>query len=145
MAKRTRKTKLEAPQCNCIMLCDDVLMSAGRGKHNLMGVIGVVVIGQLPGILGGYVAYIRLSHVYGTQDIEVSFGKVDGAPLFAFRARVGNAEGPLGVHTIVVPIPPFRVEESGRYSLAAKAPDGKLIAASPVEIVCPAESGEGTS
>src|SRR3954470_12689637 len=35
MAKRKKRPAAEGPTCNCLLLCDDVLESKGKGKHHL--------------------------------------------------------------------------------------------------------------
>src|SRR5438552_10287125 len=79
MAKRKKKSaaKLatEPPTCNCLLLCDDVLVSRRKNKHTLQGVIGAIGVRQFPAVLGVYVAYLRVSNVYGSQKITVRFEK----------------------------------------------------------------------
>ncbi len=110
----------EAPTCNCILLCDDVLVSQAKGKHMLNGIIGVILVGGVPAILGGYVAYIRLSNVYGPQLVTVNLklARTDDT-IFEFDVKLPKEADPLGVYTLVVPIPLFQVAELGRYTFTA--------------------------
>ena len=136
MAKRVpRKSRrlTEEPTCNCILMCDDVLMSA-KNKHTLAGVIGVIGVAHLPIVLGNYVAYVRISNVYGTQRIRVGLEHTAEAPLFEFMADLTGPQDPLGVHTLVVPIRPFQVESAGRYFFSARSENGSLLAGTPILI-----------
>lgn len=112
-------------------MCDDVLMSA-KNKHTLAGVIGIIGVPQLPAMLGNYVAYVRISNVYGTQRIRVGLELESESPLFEFTADLGGPQDPLGVHTLVVPIRPFQVESAGRYFFFARSENGTLLAGTPI-------------
>lgn len=136
MGKRTtRRTSKRTgdPTCNCIMLCDDVLMSA-KNKHTLAGVIGVIGVAHVPATLGTYVAYIRISNVHGTQRVRVGLEDPAGAPVFQFVAELAGAQDPLGVHTLVVPIPHFEVKSAGRYYFEARSDSGSFLAGTPILI-----------
>jgi hypothetical protein len=135
MAKRRpRRAKAEPPTCNCLLLCDDVLISQGRNKHFLQGVIGVIGVLQLPAVIGGYTAYVRVSNVYGAQRINLSFidGVSDEVLLEANTDFPSHAE-PLGVYTIVTPVPPIIVKHEGRYIFLASS-RGVPLAQSPIEV-----------
>ncbi len=142
--KRPKKTPApqESPTCNCIMLCDDVLVSTGKHKHTLAGVIGWIAVQEFPATIGGYVAYIRISNVYGTQSVTVSLEDPNDSTLLEFRADLVGDRGPLDVHTLVVPIPPFAVKKPGRYVFLAKDRDGLLLAMVPIQIQSPASIAE---
>jgi hypothetical protein len=128
---------VEAPTSSCILLCDDVLISQGRNKHVLQGIIGVIGVATLPAVLGGYVAYIRLSNVYGSQQVTVQLEDAEtSGVLFAFDAAFPAQSDPLGVYTLVVPIRPFAVEKVGRY-LFSVIYGGVPIASTPVLIIQP--------
>ena len=112
----------EHPTCNCALLCDDVLESKGRGKHNLIGIIGAILTPQFPAVLGGYVAYVRLSNVYGRQ--KVTIGLDDTASdekVFEGGIDLPDIKDPLGGYTLVPPIPGFRIERPGRYMFSVKS------------------------
>jgi hypothetical protein len=135
MAKRRRaRARLEAPTCNCLLLCDDVLISQGKNKHNLVGIIGGIAVRELPATLGGYVAYVRLSNVYGSQTVTISIEAADdGEAVLQFEAEFPAQADPLGVYTLVVHIPAFRIERAGRYLFNAMYNDVPF-AQSPLEI-----------
>jgi hypothetical protein len=134
MAKRKSNPGTESPTCNCILLCDDVLVSVGKGKHFLQGVIGVIAVTKLPAVLGGYVAYVRVSNVYPAQVIEIKLERAsDGAVLLDARPTFPPHPDPLGVYTFLAPVPPFRVEEPGRHLFTAYH-NGVPFAQTPIEI-----------
>lgn len=123
------------PKCNCILLCDDVLISQGRAKHTLQGIIGTIVVGKLPIRLGGYVAYIRVQSVHGPKMLEVSLEEArTDRPVFQFRAEIPDRKDPLGVHTLCVPIIPFDIERDGIYWFVARN-EGVILAQSPIHVV----------
>ncbi len=93
---------MEAPTSSCLLLCDDVLVSQGRQKHFLQGIIGVVGVTQLPAVIGGYVAYVRLSNVYASQKVTINFEEADTQEvLFEFEVGFPEKGDPLGVYTLV--------------------------------------------
>lgn len=135
MAKRAKRRKPipETPTCNCVLLCDDVVQSA-RGKHSLMGVIGMIAVAQFPAVIGGYVTYVRLSNLYPNQNAHIELERAeDGFVVFRFEVRLEQAD-PLGVYTLVAVVPPFQVDQPGRYVFQAVA-GGVPLAQSPIEIV----------
>jgi hypothetical protein len=127
----------ESPTCNCLLLCDDVLISGGRGKHYLQGVIGMLGAAEFPATIGGCVAYIRLSNVYADQKVSINLLNTRTEEIiFEFEAGFPDRSDPLGVYTLVVPIPPFVIAEPGRYlfnALHNNAP----IAQSPIVVKGP--------
>jgi hypothetical protein len=139
MARKKAKKNggLEAPTSSCILLCDEVIVTHAQDKHVLQGIIGVIGVPSLPAVLGGYVAYIRLSNVYGSQKVTVQFEDAEsGATLFAFDAEFPAQSDPLGVYTLIVRIRPFAVEKAGRY-LFSVIYGGLPIASTPVMILQP--------
>lgn len=143
MAKRRspqKKSLPEAPTCNCVLLCDEVTQSA-KGKHSLHGVIGIIAAPTIPAWIGGYVTYVRISNVYGLQTVRISLDRADdGVEVMAFDVQL-NPPDPLGVHTIVAVLPPFKVDQPGRYLFEAKS--GQLaLASSPIQIVQARQPGE---
>ncbi len=135
-ANRSKRSLPETPTCNCVLLCDDVLISA-KGKHTLAGIIGVIAVPKLPAIVGGFVAYVRISNVYGDQRARVSLDHAKtGRAVFEFQVPLQQRD-PLGVYTVVAPTPPFAVDEGGRYIFQVES-RGEVLAQSPIEIVNPA-------
>lgn len=131
----------ETPTCNCALLCDDVLVSHGHGKHTLSGIIGMIVVRALPAALGPYVTYVRISNVYGDQKVTVNLEHADTfEAVFEFEATLPQPADPLGVYTLMVRIPPFSVSEAGRYMFNAKS-GGVPLAQSPImiQVAQPAE------
>lgn len=144
MAKRKRKSSRqsppETPTCNCALLCDDVVMSA-KGKHTLVGIIGMITVPRLPAVLGGYVTYVRISNVYGNQKVRISLEHAkSGESVFEFEVPL-QQQDPLGVHTVIAPIPVFEVEEAGRYVFQAES-RGEPLAQSPIMVMV-ADGGQG--
>lgn len=138
MAKSRSKKKQpgipETPTCNCILLCDDVVISQGRGKHTLQGVIGTIVVDELPKRLGGYVAYIRVQNVYDNKMLVVSLDEAaTSEPVFAFQAQLPDKKAPLDLYTICVPVRPFDVRQSGLYWFMVRC-DNEILAQSPITI-----------
>jgi hypothetical protein len=135
--RRRRQAIPEAPTCNCALLCDDVLVSQGKAKHILQGVIGVIFVPEFPAVIGGFVSYVRVSNVYGAQKIVVNLENTrTGAVLFEFRVDMPTRSDPLGVYTLVVPVPPVEVAEAGRYMFSASS-GGVPLAQSPIVIQGP--------
>lgn len=144
MAKRSRKSKpvREVPTCNCVLLCDDVVTSA-RGKHTLVGVIGMIAAQDFPTTLGGYVTYVRLSNIYPNQSVQIEMERAeDRTTMFQFDIKVREPE-PLGLYTFVVVVPPFVVDRPGKYWFQAVS-DGEPLAQSPIEIVSVRPSQQGS-
>ena len=118
MAKRKRvpKKQAEGPTSSCLVICDDVLLSYGKQKHFLQGVIGGILVPSLPAVIGPYVAYIRMSNVYGGQEIELDITRAgDSAEVFQIKATSPPGSDPLQTHTMILQIPPFQIMEVGRY------------------------------
>lgn len=145
MAKKSKRKKAATagtPTCNCLVLCDDVVVSHGRDKHNLMGIIGTLAFPALPAITGGFVAYVRLSNVHTQQRVTVGLEEAESeAPLWEFAAELVNRNDPLAVHTLVTKVPPFRIERPGRYLLKAKH-NGVPLAQTPIIVVSAQPAGE---
>jgi hypothetical protein len=138
---KSRAGTAEPPTCNCILLCDDVVISQGKGKHTLHGVIGTIVVPGLPAVLSafpnGYVAYVRVQNVYGNKMLEVTLDEAaSGDPVFKFRADLPDKKDPLDVYTVCVPVIPFVIERAGLYWFTARC-DGGILAQSPIRIVAP--------
>jgi hypothetical protein len=142
MAKRKKKPKsgVESPTSSCVLLCDDVFVSTGKGKHTLSGIIGGVGVSSFPATLGGYVAYVRLSNVYsGGQKILLKLSAADtDQTLMEREEKLPHDSDPLGVYTLVIPVPAFRVTVGGRYIFGAYH-NGVPIAVSPIIIQGPPE------
>lgn len=140
MAKRKKKPKsgVESPTSDCVLLCDDVVQSVGKGKHTLVGIIGGVKVPQFPATIGGYVAYVRLSNVYGGgQKIVLRLSVADTDQMIMETEAVFPPQtDPLGVYTLVVPVPVFRVLVGGRYIFGAYH-NTIPIASSPINIIGP--------
>jgi len=142
MAKRKGKARTPArptedPTCNCALLCDDVLISQGRGKHSLEGVIGAIAVTELPAVIGGFVTYVRLSNIYRDQVVSVSLDHADtGESVFEFEATLPSKTDPLGICTLIVPTPTFEIRSAGRYIFAVKS-RGVPLAQSPINILTP--------
>ena len=145
MAKRRKKVAKghsEPPTSDCLLLCDDVLISQGKNKHSLMGVIGGIGVGGFPAVLHGYVAYARFSNVYSGQQIAIRFSSAASDEiLFEATAEFPEQSDPLGVYTLVIPIQPFVVREEGRYLFGAYHNDVP-VAASPIQIQGPPQAEE---
>jgi hypothetical protein len=145
MAKRKRKKPPGvSPMCSCLVLCDDVVVSHAIAKHNLLGVVGGLVVSGFPGPVQPLVVYVRLSNVHGDEQVKVSFAHADDhdQPLWEFDAQLLNQNDPLSVHTLLTPVPPFRVEKPGRHMLMVRHA-GTMIAQVPVHVrgmVTPRES-----
>jgi len=137
MAKR-RKSKsagLESPTSDCVLLCDDVLISQGKQKHNLIGIIGTIGVMGFPAAIGGYVAYARFRNVYKGKKVSLKFTSASNdESLFELEIPFPEQSNPLGVYTIVVPIAPFVVKEAGNYLFGAYD-NGIPIAVSPINVV----------
>lgn len=118
------------------MICDDVLISS-KNKHFLQGIVGAIVVRKLPVIIGGLVAYVRLSNVYPAQKVALAFERAStDEEMFRFEADLPQQSDPTGVYTIVLPISPFEVRESGKYIFSAKH-NGIPFAQSPILIQGP--------
>jgi hypothetical protein len=116
-----------------------VLISQGKAKHFLQGIIGTIVVPALPAVIGGFVAYVRLCNVYDGQSISLTFENAGSAEiLFRFDAELPARSDPLGVYTMILPIPAFEVHERGRYIFSAMH-RGIPFAQSPILIVAPPE------
>jgi len=137
MAKQRGRKKdrvPETPTCNCLVLCDDVVISHAKGKHTLYGIIGNIAPPSLPHIIGPFVAYIQISNIYAQQRVTVSFETGDaGEPQWEFAAEFVSRSDPLQVHTLVARIPPFLIEKPGRYILRANH-EGIPLAQTPITI-----------
>jgi hypothetical protein len=117
-----------------LLLCDDVLISQGKQKHFLNGIIGLIGVKELPATIGGFVAYVRVSNVHGEQSISLVFEHSNGGnPLFSVDVGLPSQSDPLGVYTLVIPIPPFAVLEAGRYMFSVMH-GGIPITQSPIEV-----------
>lgn len=147
MGKSRRKvgqTGAEPPTSSCLLICDDVIMSTARGKHALQGVVNGIAVRELPALVGPYVAYVRLSNVYGSQKIQLKFahGSTDDE-VFSFEAEAPEQSDPLGVHTLILKIPQFEITADGRYLFSA-VHNGVPFASSPIVVKGPgSEDSEG--
>lgn len=121
MAKRKRHVKGVPPTCNCIMLCDDVVVSAASNKHNLVGLINGIAVRELPAVLGGYMAYVRGTNVHGEQVIRLVLESADDEEeILAIEGKFTKETHPLSVYTVMLKLPAFKVERAGRYLFSAK-------------------------
>jgi hypothetical protein len=142
MAKSRKKRAggVESPTSDCVLLCDDVIVSQGKHKHTLVGLIGLIGVPGFPAVIGGYVFYVRLSNVYsGGQKIvlRLSSASTDGT-VMETEAMLPKESDPLGVYTLIAALPPFVVNEPGRYLFGAYH-NGVPIATSPILIQGPTE------
>ncbi|HMO25296.1 MAG TPA: hypothetical protein PKB10_03425 [Tepidisphaeraceae bacterium] len=122
MAKGSKKRQAEAPTSDCILLCEDVLESKGRGKHMLQGVINIITVQNLPAVIGPLVAYVRMRNVYSRQRLHFSLGlleKEQDGEILSFDLDSPDNSDPLGQHTLIIAVPPFPVEQEGRYVFTA--------------------------
>lgn len=137
MAKKKRKPAgpSVSPTCSCLLMCDDVVVSHGRDKHRLEGIIGTMAVPWVPHPVRGGVVYVRVSNVHQRQRITVRLGHADDdhGALWEIEAEIVNLNAPLDVHTLVAKMPPFVVEKPGRYLLEARY-NGVAIASVPINI-----------
>lgn len=139
MARRRKKAAGETPTSDCLLLCDDVLISQGKNKHSLIGVIGAVGVSEFPAILGGYVAYCRFSNVYAGRRITFRLSRAaTDETLLEADAESPAQTDPIGVYTLILPLKAFVVREPGRYLFGAYD-HGVPIAESPIQIEGPEE------
>ena len=140
-SKRKRSGGIESPTSDCVLLCDDVLVSQGKHKHTLAGLIGTILVPAFPAIIGGYVAYVRLSNVYsGGQKVtlRLSLASTDDTIMETVSVLPKESD-PLGVYTLIAPIPAFVVHEPGRYLFGAYHNGVVPIATSPILLQGPTE------
>lgn len=133
MATPTPQGVPDLPTCNCALLCEDVLMSAARGKHILHGIVNLVVVASLPATVGPFVSYVRVSNVYGTQELTIRLVSGTDRVVFELRAQLKSPD-PLGLYNLVVPIPPFGITEAGRHMFSVLA-GGEVLAQSPILVM----------
>lgn len=133
--KKATKGAVEAPTSSCLLICDDVLVSQGHNKHILNGVVGQIIVPKTPTALGPFVAYIRLSNVYGGQEIKLCFSSAgeEEEEVFSVVAKSPAQSDPLQTHTIILRIPQFEINEIGRYIFSATH-GGVPFAQCPIEI-----------
>lgn len=137
-----KKRRSVPPTCNCIMLCDDVMLSMGRNKHNLIGLINSIQVRELPATLGGYMAYVRGSNVHGEQTIRLVLETADTEEeVLAIEGKFTKETDPLSVYTVMLRLPMFTVQQAGRYLFSAKH-NGVAIAQMAVEIILRPPQGE---
>ncbi|GEM_PF-6577295 len=139
MSKRNVKAKTHAPTCSCLLLCDDVVVTHAHDKHNLMGIVGSIFVRELPGHVGGFVAYARTSDLHGTEEVELVIRRPsDNEPVMKIRATF-QSDTPLNVQTLVARVPPLLVEEAGRYMFSAES-NGSILAQTPINVIVPQET-----
>lgn len=134
-AKTVRDGTSASPTCSCLVLCDDVVVSHGRGKHRLDGIIGAMNVPFVPHPVAGGVVYARVSNVHQNQKLTVTLVRADDdhEPLWEIEAEFVNRNEPLDVHTLVAKVPPFVAHRAGRYLLEARH-KGVPIASVPIMI-----------
>lgn len=132
-----KRDAAEPPTCNCIILCDDIVVNQVRGKHTLAGIITAIAVRELPSMIGPYACYIRLSNVYPSARIHIGLFP-DGAdePLWNFAVEMPPKTDPLGLYTMPLTVPPFGVVQAGRYLLTVIS-GGIPLAATPIQIMVP--------
>ena len=141
MKKPTVKKKTHAPTCSCLLLCDDVVVSHGKDKHNLMGIVGTICVRETPAVIGGFVAYARTSNSHGLEAVELVIRRPsDNEPIMRIQAEF-QADTPLNVTTLVTRIPPIKIEEPGRYMFSAESA-GNILAQTPINVIMPMEIKE---
>lgn len=139
MAKKppasTRRAPSVSPTCSCLVLCDDVVVSHGRDKHRLEGIIGAMNVPFVPHPVAGGVVYARVSNVHQNQRLTVTLVRADDdhQPLWEIEAEIVNRNEPLDVYTLMARVPPFMVKHAGRYLLEARH-KGIPIASVPIMI-----------
>ena len=140
MAKKPTKPKQPGPSvsptCSCLVLCEDVVISHRLDRHNLQGIIGSIVLPNVPHLAPPGVIYVRVSNVHSNQKIRVAmlFADDGDEPLWEIEAEIVNRNQPLHVHTLVAKIPPFTIGKPGRYVLEARY-DGVPMATTPINVV----------
>jgi hypothetical protein len=143
MAKRKPRPtpKLpESPWCNCVLLCEDVQMSA-HGKHTIERVIETVEVSRLPITIGPFVAYVRISNIYQQQLVRLSLYRAhDNAEVIGLDVEL-NSNSPLGVTTLIAPTPPIPIDASGRYLFEVRY-QGVTMAQTPIQIVEPSRNDD---
>lgn len=134
-ASHRRTTSEVLPTCSCLVLCDDVIISHGRDKHRLEGIIGAIGVPFVPHPVPGGVVYVRVSNVHQQQRLTVTFSHADDdhKRLWEIEAEIVNQNQPLDVHTLVARVPPFIATKAGRYLLQVHH-KGEAIATVPVTI-----------
>lgn len=139
------RLKLDPPRCNCLLLCDDVLESKGRGRHFLHGVIGRIAVAQLPAAFGPTVAYVRLHGLQEGQKMQIRFDHLETSDTrLDIGFEIGGKPDPDDVHTVMVPIPPLAVEHAGRYVLSVLH-DETVILFTPIDVEVAGGRGKGPS
>lgn len=124
--------------CSCIILCEDAAMTVASGKHNLYGVIGSINVPAFPAMVGPFAAYVRISEVMRDQKFALSLERADNnEPVIKFETNLPVPADPLGVVTLVIPVPQFRLELPGRYLFILRA-DGHSLTYCPVVVTGPA-------
>ena len=73
-----------SPLCNCLILCDDVVVSQKRGKHTLDGIVTGIRVLELPTTIAPMMCYIRLTGVHPGQRLTIIMEHADGAGEPAF-------------------------------------------------------------
>jgi hypothetical protein len=132
--KRKKSDTPEVATCHCLLLCQDFVEWKATGRHELHNVVGTLLAREFPAVFGPFVAYIRLSNVYGRQTVNFSFQNADTEErLIEFDAQTHPQANPLGVVTTVVPISPFEIRTPGRYIFVASHA-GTPIALSPIDV-----------
>lgn len=128
--------------CDCALLCDDVVESHLKGKHTLVGIIGGIVVARLPHAFGPCMCYVRLANLLTEKTVVLMLENADsGEDVLKAEVKVPEQDHPLGVCTIVAPIPRFVIEKAGRYLFSAKC-DGLPLAQSPIVVILPSGSEE---
>jgi hypothetical protein len=118
--KEIKPDSVAPPSSSCLLLCDEVMRGTAKNRHVLHGVVSEIFVPSLPTILGPYAAYVRLGNVHGGQKIALSFCRAaDDEELFRFEATSPTESDPLDTHTLILPIPPFKIKKPGRYIFRA--------------------------
>jgi hypothetical protein len=133
--KRVQPSEAEPPTSSCLLICEDILVSPSRDKHYLQGVISKIVVPKFPAMIGPLAAYVRLSNIYGSQQIEISFtsGEYE-KPIFSFVAISPPSSNPLETQTIMLGLPVIKLKKTGRYLFSASH-GGVPFATTTVEVV----------
>jgi hypothetical protein len=141
--KKVQPSEAEPPTSSCLLICEDILVSPSRDKHYLQGVISKIVVPKLPVTIGPLAAYVRLSNVYGSQQIEIAFsGGGEDKPIFSFVATSPPSSNPLETQTIMLGLPVIKLKKPGRHVFSASH-GGVPFATTNVEVILPEKKKKG--
>ncbi len=143
MSQKTASEKVgkPVPQCKAILLCERVIMEAGTGKVNLIGVVHKFVFPSLPAQTQPMTAYLQLVEGIGRYNITAEvWDLTTGQSLAQGQGAAVEFQDRLAVIQLLLPLPPLPLHHEGSFDVVVFA-NGQEIDRQKFTVTCALAGG----